>query len=1342
MNKLLVFLILAYCSFASAADSVTVVPKRLADEATVSEVRYTNYVLVTVRVGTNNIVRRVDLNTFNNEINAKQFDSLQSAIDYAATLNGATVRIPVGEYVIDSVSNSLELANNVNLRADVGARFTMAATTNDAYVFIKVWNVTNCSISGIKIEGYRDSQTNSPVGFGISIRNSENVVVDSCSASSLYGDAIYIGGSAGSKDITIINSFFTNSVRNNISIVNGSNINILNSKFYSANYKDPQAGIDIEPNVGNQVENVSLLGNDFYSNYNYGLYVNRGGGNFVRNVQIIANRFVGNSLGAAAPGVKINYADNVLMSHCISERNDYGCYISYSTNIVVESSDFTYNTYDGITLEGSENVRIENSVLSKNGRHGILMTGSISGWPYNIGVSGCSISRNTERAVSVIAGSNPKISDCSIILNGQDGIWFQDCSDPTALNNYIAGQSQSVNNTYAGIRLAGVVYGARVDGNTVRKSPRWLSGTASGGDTNNIVFTSSAVPKTNFYAGYDIVISSGTGVGQRNRITIYDQTTYTATVVTNWTLPPDNTSVYEIQLTNYQANSIRVDTNILDSIVINNDVRLGGTWSVPTNSFLMAGNVGVSLPYFIVGGTDLSDTYLSVVGGNSKVFVTRNGYDKEAMMHFVRSGTDEWKIGSSDSDEFIPAGAFTIAKSDTTGTPAMMIDTSFFVGFHTNPTNAAQVSIQDNNAQLRLEFSDSTFADFYVNAGLRLDVSIMGYPAGFKVYTNHVDITGLRLPGYDGAAGYVWTLTNATTGAGHWAEGGTNSSGGTNIIDYCAITNVLQVGLGSNAYPVLVSHTNLGTFRWAIDDQLPGLEWAEDRDSDFNLVQSDDNVEYTDPERGKVIQMPAGDIGSNLHCKATNAPTLAGDFTISLWLNPMDNWPGEDNQFILHKLSGGYGISVTLSNDATVKFYVADSLSQSAVVSGGYVISNAWNLIVVRATVSDADLILDLWVNGVKATPQTISGVGSLENVAPITLGADSVVIDRHVAGLYDELVYFASALSDCAIESQFTGCLCDKETQVKAMEQGYGIIITNKYNKLTFAIDTNVIASLVGSGEVTTEQLLVVSNQTQVASNDLRTAIYGTGITNINGLFAQYLLFKTSALGSQNGFSITPSGSSNLILSLSQDLEDIHNAADAAANGSILLKTNNTWSYIPAGTNGQVLTTDFDLYPKWITPSFDTVIQAATNYAKAATNDLAAAARGELLSRATEVTNLVTSTGYVYQDVAYATDLVLDLRTNIVMTITNEASGNINLLVTNVTAGKWGRVRVKADGTARTVFPFYPANTTVDHQTTNATVNTTNLYVVASKVGILGFMGHNTGDGNKTLDVITSCKP
>ncbi len=75
-----------------------------------------------------------------------------------------------------------------------------------------------------------------------------------------------------------------------------------------------------------------------------------------------------------------------------------------------------------------------------------------------------------------------------------------------------------------------------------------LTGTATAGGATTITLVVGASTTDSFYNGYEIVLTGGTGVGQKRFITGYVGATLVATVGVAWDTNPDSTTTYSITL--------------------------------------------------------------------------------------------------------------------------------------------------------------------------------------------------------------------------------------------------------------------------------------------------------------------------------------------------------------------------------------------------------------------------------------------------------------------------------------------------------------------------------------------------------------------------------------------------------------------------------------------------------------------------------------------------------------------------------------------------------------------------------------------------------------------------
>jgi hypothetical protein len=228
---------------------------------------------------------------------------LQAAID--ATPSGGILMIPAGEYWVDGIGPSagthprigggIKPHSNMTILMDPDAVLKVIANNNPGYTAITIEAKDNVKILGGRIEGERDTHDYSipsthEYGLGIMVSASRDVVIDQVKISKCTGDCIFVRSKGFRQDNTEVPServFITRCVldgarRNNISVVGGTTIRIVDNTITRAGYHDgirdgtaPRFGIDLEVAWDNWEGVVSQS-------------------QTVKDVVVARNRFVGN----------------------------------------------------------------------------------------------------------------------------------------------------------------------------------------------------------------------------------------------------------------------------------------------------------------------------------------------------------------------------------------------------------------------------------------------------------------------------------------------------------------------------------------------------------------------------------------------------------------------------------------------------------------------------------------------------------------------------------------------------------------------------------------------------------------------------------------------------------------------------------------------------------------------------------------------------------------------------------------------------------------------------------------------------------------------------------------
>jgi polygalacturonase len=203
-------------------------------------------------------------------------DKVISVKDYGAKGDGITddtlaiqkgldenndVFIPEGTYLID-VDQSLYLKSGQTLVMSEKAVLKALPTSSEINAVIFVGGVKDVRITGGTIIGERNGHKGNTGEWGMGILVSDaasNISINGITIKDCWGDGIYLGGFSGVSDVTIDQVVCDNNRRQGLSITNANNVVISNSIFKNTNGTNPQAGIDLEPNTNQVVEDIRMI---------------------------------------------------------------------------------------------------------------------------------------------------------------------------------------------------------------------------------------------------------------------------------------------------------------------------------------------------------------------------------------------------------------------------------------------------------------------------------------------------------------------------------------------------------------------------------------------------------------------------------------------------------------------------------------------------------------------------------------------------------------------------------------------------------------------------------------------------------------------------------------------------------------------------------------------------------------------------------------------------------------------------------------------------------------------------------------------------------------------------
>lgn len=220
--------------------------------------RYNTYAACVVIVdGPEEIGKIQTLNPENIQNKNDATDEINQALQNLNTETN-TLYLEAGTYSIDATKGICP-KSNTNLILAEGAVLQALPNNRRGSEVIKIIDKKNITISGGKIIGERNTHKPSghetdEWGMGISLSDSENIVIQNMEIRDCNGDGIYLGTenglatNAGCKTIFIDTVTTDHNRRNNISVVCATDVIINNCTITNAHGTAPHSGINIEPN--------------------------------------------------------------------------------------------------------------------------------------------------------------------------------------------------------------------------------------------------------------------------------------------------------------------------------------------------------------------------------------------------------------------------------------------------------------------------------------------------------------------------------------------------------------------------------------------------------------------------------------------------------------------------------------------------------------------------------------------------------------------------------------------------------------------------------------------------------------------------------------------------------------------------------------------------------------------------------------------------------------------------------------------------------------------------------------------------------------------------------------
>lgn len=320
--------------------------------------------------------------------------AIQRAIQAVAG-TGGTVLVPSGTYLINTVATSsrgLVVGSRMTFKLAPGAVLKAIPNAAGNYTIVSVYSATQVAILGGTLVGDRGRHAGAAGewGMGLSIQKSRQVSVSGVVARDCWGDGFYISGSA---DVTLEGVRAEHNRRNGLSVTSCDGLRVRGSVFRASQGTAPEAGLDIEPNPGETVDNVAITGCTFADNAGSGLESGVPDSNlgraFITRVVIDGNSFTGNGRAPADGGVHMgirisNCPGTQVLRNVVRANTGQGIYLRFNADASLVSGNVVTGTQgDGIVQAACRDNRIVDNQVSANSGHGILSTncagGSVSG---------------------------------------------------------------------------------------------------------------------------------------------------------------------------------------------------------------------------------------------------------------------------------------------------------------------------------------------------------------------------------------------------------------------------------------------------------------------------------------------------------------------------------------------------------------------------------------------------------------------------------------------------------------------------------------------------------------------------------------------------------------------------------------------------------------------------------------------------------------------------------------------------------------------------------------------------------------------------------------------------
>ncbi len=317
--------------------------------------------------------------------------AIQAAVNAMAG-TGGTVNVPAGTYLINAVfasNRGIVLKSNMTFAMASGAILKAKPNASNNYVILAIDGAQDLAVLGGTLQGERAAHlgTTGEHGHGLSIAGgAKRVSIIGVTARECWGDGFHVSSSSA---VSFCGVTADHNRRQGMSVTSVDGLTIRNSTFKNSGGTLPEDGLDIEPNLGETVNNVLITSCTFAGNSGNGLQsgvpVAYTGAAWISNVVIDGNTFTGNGLDtrSASPRAGLmgsNSREQRILNNTFTGNLGYGILLRSAASYFLVSGNTVANTTGhGIVQDTCIGNSITGNSVTNNSGHGIYSPGSVGG---------------------------------------------------------------------------------------------------------------------------------------------------------------------------------------------------------------------------------------------------------------------------------------------------------------------------------------------------------------------------------------------------------------------------------------------------------------------------------------------------------------------------------------------------------------------------------------------------------------------------------------------------------------------------------------------------------------------------------------------------------------------------------------------------------------------------------------------------------------------------------------------------------------------------------------------------------------------------------------------------